>query len=331
VTLQRQLTPHASVEIAYVGNKGTHVFTGDGAGVNINDPSPDGFLAGIPRDERRPFFAGPIHGFGGPFGWTQSIDYLCDCADNRYDSLQARLIRRFANGYSVQVAYTFQRARQDGAEGLFFFPRYRSVSRGRPDWDRVHNLTLASLLELPVGRGRRFASSASPVVDAMIGGWQLGATAIAQSGLPFSVTYAGAGADRDTGPDRPDLLGDPEVGRGDGIHAPYFNVTPIGSPGSVFGRPAPGTFGDSGRNAFTGPGYWRVDASLFKRVRVGARTAIELRIEAVNVFNHVNLGNPQSEIGSPENPRPDAGRITNTAYSGNDPQRNLQFAVRLLF
>ena len=331
ITLQRQITANTSVEIGYVGNKGTHVFTGDGAAVNVNDPSPDGFTAGIPRDERRPFFAGPLGGFGGAFGWTQSIDYLCDCADNRYDSLQAKLLRRFADGYSIQASYTYQRVRQDGAEGLFFFPQYREVSRGRPEWDRVHNLTFASLLELPFGRGKRFASTIPTVVDRLIGGWQIGLTGIIQSGLPFSVTYAGASADRDTGPDRPDLLGDPQVGRGDGINAPYFNVTPIGSPGTAFGRPAPGTFGNSGRNAFTGPGYWRVDASLFKRIPVGRRGTVELRVEAVNVLNHVNLGNPDSEIGSPGNPRPDAGFISSTAYSGNDPQRNLQFAVRLLF
>ena len=331
VTLQRQITANSSVEIGYVGNKGTHVFTGDGAAVNVNDPSPDGFTAGIPRDERRPFFAGRVGAFGGAFGWTQSIDYLCDCADNRYDSIQAKLTRRFADGHSLQASYTYQRARQDGAEGLFFFPRYREVSRGRPDWDRAHNLTFASLLEVPVGRGRRFASGKSTFVDHLIGGWQIGTTAIIQSGLPFSVTYAGAGADRDTGPNRPDLLGDPQVGRGDGIQAPYFNVTPIGSPGSAFGRPAPATFGNSGRNAFTGPGYWRVDASLFKRIGLGTRRTVELRLEAVNLLNHVNLGNPDSEIGSPGNPRPDAGTISSTAYFGNDPQRNLQFAVRLLF
>ena len=190
ITLQRELTAGTSIELAYVGNRGTHVFTGDGAGVNVNDPSPDGFAEGIPRDQRRPFFAGPIDGLGGPFGWTQNIDYLCDCADNRYDSFQGKLTRRFARGYSVQASYTYQRTRQDGSEGLFFFPAYRPVSSGRPDWDRAHNISLASLAELPVGRGRRYGSGC-PRLDRLLGGWQLGVTAIIQSGLPFSVTYAG--------------------------------------------------------------------------------------------------------------------------------------------
>ncbi len=330
LTIQRQLTDTMSLDVAYVGNKGTHVFAGDGPAVGVNEPTIDGFLQGVPRDQRRPFFAGPIAGFGGPFGWTQGIDYFCNCADNRYDSLQTKLTKRFSGGYSLQASYTLQRVRQNNGD-LFFFPQYRPVGRGRPDWDRIHNFIVTTLIELPFGKGKRFASDASGALDAVIGGWQFNTNVIVQSGLPFSVNYAGAGGDRDVGPNRADLSGDAQVGSGDGISAPYFNVTPIGEAGSPWGRPARGTFANQERNAFTGPGYWRVDASLFKKFSFGERRALELRIEAVNVLNHVNLGNPDSEVGSPGNPRTNAGRITSTAYFGADPQRNLQFAVRFLF
>ena len=74
-----------------------------------------------------------------------------------------------------------------------------------------------------------------------------------------------------------------------------------------------------------------MDASLFKRFPLKGRSTLELRLEAVNVLNHVNLGNPDSEIGVPGDPRPNAGRINNTAYFGSDPQRNLQFGMRLQF
>jgi outer membrane receptor protein involved in Fe transport len=330
LTIQRQLTDKISFEIAYVGNKGTHVFAGDGPAVNVNDPTIDGFLQGVSRDQRRPFFAGPIAGFGGPFGWTQGIDYFCNCADNRYDSLQTKLTKRFSGGYSLQASYTMQRVRQNNGD-MFFFTQYRPVGRGRPDWDRIHNLVLVALTELPFGKGKRFASNASGAMNAIIGGWQFNTTATIQSGLPFSVNYAGAGGDRDVGPNRADINGDAQVGSGDGVSSPYFNVTPIGEPGSPWGRPARGTFANQERNAFSGPGYWRVDASLFKKINFGERRALELRIEAVNVLNHVNLGNPDSEVGSPGNPRTNAGKISSTAYFGADPQRNLQFAVRFLF
>ena len=147
-------------------------------------------------------------------------------------------------------------------------------------------------------------------------------------GQPFNVEYRDAGQDRDTGPNRPDLVGDPEMGSGDGRTAPYFNVTPIGTEGSAFARPAVGTFGNLERNAYTGPGWWNVDASLFKRFAFGRR-ALELRFEVQNVFNHVNLGNPDGGIGVPGTDNPNAGMITGVA--NNWVGRNIQFGARLQF
>ena len=77
-----------------------------------------------------------------------------------------------------------------------------------------------------------------------------------------------------------------------------------------------------------GPGWWNVDASLFKRFGIG-RTNLELRIEARNVFNHINLNNPDSTIGVPENNNPNAGFITGMAP--NALTRNLQFGLRWQF
>ena len=80
------------------------------------------------------------------------------------------------------------------------------------------------------------------------------------------------------------------------------------------------------RNALRGPGYWRVDASLFKHFNLGGARRLEARIEAVNLFNNVNLANPDSEVGVPGNPNTNAGRINGTAAGGSDPMRNFQFA-----
>ncbi|MGH9937461.1 MAG: TonB-dependent receptor domain-containing protein, partial [Blastocatellia bacterium] len=79
VSAQYQLTNTIAVEAAYVGNKGTHVFAGDGPQFDVNQPTLAGFGT-VPRDQRRPLF--------NKFGWTQSIDFFCNCADDRYDSAQ---------------------------------------------------------------------------------------------------------------------------------------------------------------------------------------------------------------------------------------------------
>ena len=171
-------------------------------------------------------------------------------------------------------------------------------------------------------------SDASPLVDAFIGGWQFNTNTTIQSGLPFNVTYRDAGQDRDTGPNRPDLIGDPD---GPKTRDEWFNAAPIGDPSSAFGRPARGTFGNLERNALRGPGYWRVDASAFKHFPFGEGRNVELRLEVVNLFNHVNLGNPNGEVGVPGNNNTAAGRITSTAFGNADPQRNFQFAAKVRF
>jgi hypothetical protein len=326
VTVQRQLTDTMSVEVGYVGNRGRNVFAGDGPAIDINQASLNGYLQGVPRNNRRPFF--------NKFGWTQGIDYFCNCATNSYDSLQAKFNKRFSQGYSAKVNYTIQRVRQHGAtyfetdlpehQGLFD----SDLDYGPPDWDRVHNFVFSLVAEIPVGRGRLYMADASPIADAIIGGWQFNTNTFIQSGLPFSVSYRNPGEDRDTGPNRPDLVGDPE---GPKNRDQWFNTIPIGSAGSAFGRPARGTFGNLDRNSLRGPGYWRVDASMFKHIRFAEGRNLELRIEVVNLFNHVNLGNPDSEVGVPGSLNSNAGRINSTAYFNADPQRNWQFAAKFQF
>jgi hypothetical protein len=328
ITVQRQLSDVMSIEVGYVGNRGRHAFVGDGPAVNVNDPTLQGF-PNVPRDQRRPFFAGQfpttVGGYGGAFGWTQGIDFFCNCGKNSYDSLQTRFNRRFSDGYSYQMNYTWQKAQQE--DGSYFFYD-RNLNQGLTGWDRTHTFNMILVYELPFGTDKKWGSSWSPMTNAILGGWQFNASQTFQSGIPFDVNYAGAGADRDVGPNRPNVSGDVQINGG---RDEYFDATAIGDPNSPYSRPAVGTFGDMERYALRGPGYRRTDASLFKRVKVGGTRDLEFRVEAVNLFNNVNLGNPDSEIGSPGSARANAGRINSTAYFNADPQRNFQFAVKFQF
>src|SRR4029453_3560991 len=89
LTVQRQLSDSLSFEIGYVGNKGTHVFAGDSPDPDANEPTLAGF-PDVPTNERQPFFE--------KFGWTQRIPFFCNCGDNRYDSLQPKLVGRPTGG-----------------------------------------------------------------------------------------------------------------------------------------------------------------------------------------------------------------------------------------
>jgi len=317
-----------SVEVGYVGNYGAHQFVGDGPDVGVNEPTLEGF-PNVPRDLRRPFFAGlfptTVGNYGGAFGWTQGINIFCNCGHNWYNSMQARFNRRFKDGYSYQLNYTWQKAEQE--DGSYFFYD-RNLNKGLTGWDRTHTLNLILVYELPFGADKRWGKDWSGATNAVLGGWQFNATQTFQSGIPFDVTYAGNGTDRDVGPNRPNVSGDIEIFGG---QDKYFDTTPIGAANSPYTRPAVGTFGNMKRNSLRGPGYRRTDASLFKHVPLGATRDLEFRIEVVNLFNNVNLGNPDTEIGSPGNDRPNAGRINSTAYFNADPQRNFQFAVKFMF
>jgi hypothetical protein len=314
VTVQYQLTDRISVEAAYVGNKGTHVFAGDGPAINVNQATLVGFGT-VPRNQRLPYF--------NRFGWTQGIDFFCNCADNRYDSMQIKAEKRFSKGYSLLAHYTLQRALQDGGEYFFFDA---TLNRGVADWNRTHNFVLSQVWELPIGKGKQFLGDISRPLDFLIGGWQINSNTTIQSGLPFNFTYD-AGANIDTGPNRPNISGSPKLD----LSGNRYTIDT-----SVFSNPGTGRFGNLKRNAFRGPNYWRTDASLFKKLRFTETTELEFRIETVNLFNRANLGNPDSFIGRYDStgrlvPNSNLGVINSTAYGGSDPMRNLQFALRLKF
>ncbi len=310
ITLQHQLTKEISLDVAYVGNKGTHAFAGGGPAANVNQVTAVGFFPGRDPNKFKPFFQ--------KYGWTQGIDYFCNCADNRYNALQTKITKRFTRGWSLLAHYTYQRAIFNDAEQFFF---NRELNRGREDFDRTHIFVLANTYELPFGRGKRYFANPSKALNYVVGGFQFNSTTTIESGLPFNVSYDRPQTELDTGPNRPNVNGDPKTG---GSRDRFFDPT-------VFSRPAVGTFGNLKRNSLSGPHYWRTDASLFKKFALGETTELEFRIESVNVFNHVNLDQPDGFIGDPAHPASNAGRIGNTAFGGTDPQRNFQFALKLKF
>jgi hypothetical protein len=314
LTAQYQLTSAISVEAAYVGNKGTHVFAGDGPQFDVNQPTLAGFGT-LSRNQRRPLF--------NQFGWTQAIDFFCNCADDRYDSAQFKLTKRFSDGYAILAHYTLQRSLQDAQD---YFIHDAALNRGVADWNRTHNFVFSQVWELPAGRGQKLLGGISRPLDWLIGGWQLNSNTTIQSGLPYSFCYD-AGQNLDTGPCRPNVNGDPKPKLSGGRYT--YDTT-------VFSNPGRGRFGNQKRNALRGPAYWRADASLFKKFKFTETKELEFRVESVNVFNHVNLGQPVSSIGSFDpsgrlNVNPTLGLIFTTAYFGADPMRNFQFALKLKF
>jgi hypothetical protein len=295
------------------------VFRNEGPDYSFNEPSIDGFAAGIPRNERRPFFQ--------RYGWTQDFRYFGNDGDNRYHSLQTKVEKRFSQDYSILAHWTLQRAWNYGWN---YYSIDRSVDWGRNDFYPTHVLVVNNLWELPFGRGRRYGGAAGRGLDLLIGGWQLNQITSWTSGLPFDVFYRDCGADRDNGPCRPDQVREVLMPRS---RNGWFEVAPFAGALSDNGvtvgpwrRPQVEQFGNAGRNPLTGPSFLNTDFSLFKNFQITERWRGQFRAEAFNLFNVVQLGNPGSCVDC--NPDND-GKIFGLRTGAQ--MRRFQFALRFTF
>ncbi len=315
-SVQRQITSTLVVEAAYVGNKGTHVFAGEGPDYDFNQPTLVGFAEGLSTNQRKPYYQ--------KFGWTQGFRYFGNDADNHYNSLQTKVEKRFSSGYSLLAHYTYAHAKNHESA---YYPIDRTVNYGRPEWQRNHVFVASNIYELPFGKGRRYLTNTSRAVDLVAGGWQVNANLVLMSGQGFTVSYANCGADEDVGVCRPDRIGSTSVSSQSRDHW-YQGATDIlannGDTSGPWRRPAIGTIGNAGRNTLLGPGWFNTDASLFKRFLLTERLQGQFRVEAFNFFNHVNLGNPDGCVDCGN-----AGRIFGLAPNAN--MRHLQFGLRFDF
>jgi hypothetical protein len=328
-TVERQVTKGAVVSLAYVGNHGYHVTPG-GTNYNINAPTIVGFTT-LSTNQRRPYYNN--------FGWTQSIKYFSDDGTVKYNSLQARATQRFSNGLTFQGNFTWASAFDYANDYFYYNP---AIDYGREGGVRRFFFNLNNTYELPFGKGRKYLANAPKAVDYALGGWQLSAIWQWGSGLPFTPSYLDCGKDEDTGPCRPNLVGSASVPN-PSANGWYAVATPgtsgtnclntsaatseLNANGCTRGpwsRPAAGTFGNATRDGFFGPHFFDADASLSKSFNITERVHAEFRADAFNVFNHVNLGQPNATVDSPT-----AGKIFAVASLGF--MRRWQLGLRLSF
>jgi outer membrane receptor protein involved in Fe transport len=335
VTFQHQLTQTMSAEIAYVGNKGTHGFVQNNPAFNANQATVVGFQpssgphalptcppgvttpqtnCGLSQDVRKPFFA--------PFGWTQGIDYFCNCTSSNYHSLQAKLEKRFSNGLQVLGHYTWSKSLDyDGG----YYAVDPAVTYGPDDFNRKHVFLVSQVYELPIGKGKKFLGNANRLLDLLVGGFQVNSVLTWQSGLPFTPSYANCSQDNDVGICRAIIVGSVSTG---GSRNGFFTTAPgsLSDNGVVSGpyqRPEIGQFGNK-RNSLYGPGFFNTDLSVFKNFLITERFRGQFRAEVFNVFNHVNLGQPNGCVDC-------GGAGTITSIAPNALMRNFQFGLRVEF
>ena len=243
----------------------------------------------------------------------QGISSILAAGNSTYHSLQVNWNRRFENGITLLGSYVYAKAIDlvgiDNSQSSD--PFNWSKAKGPADFDVRSRFVTSFIYAFP------FFKNGSALGKAILGGWQLNGILTLQTGAPFSVL---AGVDRSlagVGLDHADVFGPVAVyndrARNSKV-ADYFNTT-------VFGLPAPGTFGTSGRNILHGPGIQNFDTSLFKQVHLNERSRFELRWELFNSLNRPNFLNPNASFSSAA-----FGRLT----SARDP-RIMQVAAKFYF
>jgi hypothetical protein len=315
-TVEQQLTRKVSASAGYVGNHTRHGPLGTSQNFNVNEPLLIPGVSDVNQNIGRPYFA--------KYGWTQTIDYYCNCANARYDSLQVMFKVNAAAGYTLQGNYTYQLAQGDGwgSDNSYTFLYNRQLGRGNADNIPTKQFVLAQSYEIPFGRGRRWGSNANRWVDLTLGGWNVSGITTYYSGIPFNPSLGGTHT-APVGPnDRPNKgSGDPFQGaRGD--RTQWF----VGGLGSAFTLPANNTFGNYPINDLHGPHFINQDVSVLKAFALTERFKFTLRADATNAFNHTNLGQPNTNVLDTN-----AGQITNTAFGGSYLMRRMQFSGTLNF
>ena len=361
-TVQRQITKTISLEAAYVGNKGTHVFVGNGPNYNSNPIllgpgfSVNGsFKNGAPGNivdpnSLRPYYQAFTTNY-------QGEDIVCcdgdlyntfnNIGNSIYNGLQLKVEKRFSEGLQLLAHYTYSKAYGYTDDGFIV---NKKAAWGRDDFNRDQVFVANFVYDLPFGKGKRFGGGASRGVDALFGGWQLTGTVNKSSGLPWTPSYNECGEDKNTGPCRPDVSGSFHSGvgatsyTGDGRKRVAFFTptdpwiypqdgqdfcTETRLSGGGFSRPACSTIGNVKRNSLTGPAFFGTDASIVKNFHFNERYVAQFRMDAFNLFNHPVYGFNSQQGNKCIDCGGDAGQIT--SLENGTTMRQLQFAVRFTF
>ena len=323
-SVQQELGSGFATTLGYVGSQGRNLFLRSVAN-NIVDvvtnpnPASAAFVIRefsiVARDAN-----GNVTGVQNPYA---EIDFKTSGGKDSYNALMWSLNRRSTNGIATNMQYTFATSRGTSGgsnEANTAANSARTLEQfdyedGYNNFDVRHTFNVSLLYSLPFGRGRKFGNDASPMAQALLGGWEVGGIYNARAGIPINVLvtrpdilyrdsatglfYTGPAAGRVAvintprgGPSRnvrrPDLVPgvDPFIKDGGLI---YLNP-------AAFAAPQPGTYGNMERNSVHGPNFHQMDFFFAKQFSTGARSNVEFRLEVFNMFNTVNFSNPSGTL-----------------------------------
>jgi hypothetical protein len=343
LTIERELPGQTILRVGYVGSHGENLVTSydrnpvTPAGVQacLSDPNNTinggkGGCADDPGSQDVNFpnhqqFPGNI--FGG-IGWERNQGW------SNYSALQVTVDKRLTRGLQMLGTYTWSHSLDVSSSyedtafvGAGSFDPYGRLQRdyGNSAFDARHRFTVSFSYDIP---NLNKLSLFSRLPSRAFGGWRLSGINILQTGQPIvlydnnQLSLTCVNHVYYSCPDRPDVVKmpvalNPRTAKFGTLNDYFFDP-------SSFTDNALGTLGNAGRNFFHGPSFWNADISVQKDTRITESTAFQVRLDAFNVFNHVNFANPVGDVSSGN-----FGRITGIRLGSNS--RLVQLGAKFIF
>ncbi len=242
-----------------------------------------------------------------------------------YHALQASLEKRLSHNLQAQTSFTWSRT-----EDTFSANAGASGGRNLPDPFNIRFNFGKSDFNVPIVSVTNFVYTTpslegrKPLLREALGGWEITGIYTMESGYPFTVTDGANNSASQQGGDRANFAPNYAPGADFGVHkggkkqflAQYFNSSAfVANPG--------GTFGNTPRNFFQGPGINSGDIGFIKNFAIRERGNLQFRWETFNTFNHPNFANPNSDVSS--------GNVGQITSIGPVALRLQQAALKLTF
>jgi hypothetical protein len=322
-SVQKSLGPDTSIEVGYIGARGFHLQRAHLINNAPPGPGPLGprrpykTLSFVPGTVLTPSSADAV--FQSETFPVSTINLLENTAQSWYDAGYVNVRRSYSHGLSFLANYTF-------SKNLTNAPDFRSPMDESAIPQNNNDLALEKGPGCDVRQ--RFALSAVYAVPAyqrtawtrmLTQNWNFSTIYQIQTGMPFTISVFGDTANSGTvlgeNPIRANTTGQPVFGPGTHTSTEWFNP-------AAFSPPPAYTFGDVGRNSVYGPGMRTLDLAVQRGFRLTERANFQLRAEAFNSLNRVNLGTPNRYVNEPQ-----FGTITMAMTPG----REIQLSARLSF
>jgi hypothetical protein len=306
IAVQRELWQKLTLDLAYVGLHG--VDTAAQWNLNTSTSTIGGGTLGQPLDIL--------------YGKTAAATLFWDGFSSTYNALQVKL-NRHSSTFNLTTSFTYAKAMdyQQGDDGILDFYIDAQRNYARADFDRTFIFVQSYVYSLPYGPGR---TQLHGPLGYIAGGWSLSGILTLMSGTPMTVTASGSSLNTPGETQTANQVAPVQILHGINVGNPWFSTASFTQPTGV-------AFGTSGRNAFSGPGFFAVNASLFKSIQIHEHYNIQLRAETFNLTNTPEFANPNTSLTSST-----YGYITSTIGSGTGVNgtgggRVLQVGVKIMF